>query len=178
MKTEKQEQPISIGDIIETINDPVVIGEVINILENKRQTVELIVFDQRLKPLQKYDGDFKIKKVRLKDCKHFDFKKIRKHTTFEIGDIIQKTYLSDWKRYGIIVGFLHPDGILTSSYYSGYNGIDFLECVEIAKRGLTRCRNADNSLKRFSTSKENCIICRVDPWSKSGLRLIVGEQII
>ena len=145
-------QPITIGDIIETTTEPFIVGEVVNVLENKRETVEIIVFDKRLKPFQTLEGQFKIRKARKKDCKHYDFKSVRINDTFEIGDIIQKTYLSSRKRYGVIVGFLHPDGIMSSSYFTGYNGVDFLECVEISKKGLQRKRNKDHTLKRFNTS--------------------------
>jgi len=171
-------QAITVGDIIETTVDPFIVGEVSSVLENKRETVEVIVFDKRLKPLQTYEGQFKIRKARKKDCKHYDFKTARETNNFEIGDIIQKIYLSGQKRYGVVVGFLHPDSLMSNSYFGGYNGIDFLECVEISKKGLQRKRNNDHTLKRFNTSKDNCIICRIDPWHRKGLKLIINNTII
>ena len=177
MNKKVKEQPIEIGDIIETITEPFIVGEIVNVLENKRETVEVIVFDKRLRPFQTSDGQYKIRKVQKKVCKHYDFRKTRINTTFEIGDIVEKTYLSKHKRYGVVVGFVHPDGIMSNSYFTGYNGVDFLECVEIVKKGLQRKRNGDGTLKRFNTSKEGCMICRVDLWHKKGLRLIIGNEL-
>ena len=178
MKAKKKADPIEIGDIIETIKDPFIVGEIFNILEDRRETVQVIVYDKRLKPLTRYDGDYRIKRVRKKHCKHFNFKEVRQNDSFEIGDIVEKTHLNGFKRYGILVGFVHPDEIATSSYYNGYNGVDFLQCVEINKRGLERKRRPDGTLKRFNTSKHGCVICRVDPLSKKGLRLIVGNRTV
>ena len=76
--------------------------------------------------------------------------------------------------YGIIVGFTHPDGLMTNSYYNGYNGTDLLECVEITRKGLRRKRNSDGGLKRFTTTKDNCNICGVDLWHRTGPKLIVN----
>jgi hypothetical protein len=165
---------LSIGDVIETVKDPEYIGEIVNLLQDRRDTLEIILLDKRLHPVQNYEGEYKLKKIKKSVCKPFDYSKIRTGKRFVLGDIIQKKYTSGWSRYGIIVGFTHPDGLMTNSYYNGYNGTDLLECVEITRKGLRRKRNSDGGLKRFTTTKDNCNICGVDLWHRTGPKLVVN----
>jgi hypothetical protein len=94
--------------------------------------------------------------------------KVRKKRSFRIGDVICKVYV-DHLRYGRIVNFLHPDGLLTSSHEHGYNGKDLLECIEISPRsGLARKTDAEGNAKRFIIGPEHCKICKVLPMDKKG----------
>ena len=94
--------------------------------------------------------------------------KFEKKRSFRLGDVICKVYLYHL-RYGRIVNFLHPDGLLTSSHEHGYNGKDLLECIEISPRsGLARKTDAEGNAKRFITGPEHCKICKVLPMDKKG----------
>jgi len=176
MKTIKlnRSKKIQLGDVVETTKKPRYVGEVVNIMINRRETLEIILLDKRLKPIRTYDGAYKLKRVRKKDCKPFDYTKIRKKSNqFELGDIVQKSST----RYGILVGYAHPDGLLTSSYEKGYNGTDLLELIEINPRDLTRRRNSDGTIKKFVTHNKNCIVCQVNLWNNKKPRLIIPEII-
>jgi hypothetical protein len=161
--------PIEIGDIIECNNR---IGEVVSFLSDRRKSAEYIVLDKRLEPLVNLQGEFKYKKSPLESVKHFDYSKLRGGKTFILGDIIKKEYFSDKPKYGILVGFTHPDGILSSSYEHGYNGVDYLECIEISKKDLHRKVNKDGEVKRFQTTKHRSKICAVDYFTKKGAKII------
>ena len=96
-----------------------------------------------------------------------------KANVIELGDIVCKRYeFASVKRYGVVVGFTHPDGLLSTSYSNGYNGTDLIDCVEIEKRGLRRKRDNEGSLKRFSTTSERVSSCEVDLWNKTGPKII------
>jgi len=83
-------------------------------------------------------------------------------------NLFRKTYLAH-VRYGRIINFLHPDGLLPTSHENGYNGKDLLECVEITgKPGLFRKRDPDGNVKRFVTGPERCKICKVRAMDKKG----------
>jgi len=168
---------LQVGDVVETSKNPRYIGEVVNIMSNSRETLEIILLDKTLKPIQTYEGAYKLKKVRCKYCKPFDYTKLRKRTNrFELGDVVQKT-LAGRKKYGIIVGYTHPDGLLSTSYEKGYNGTDLFELIEISPRDLTRKRNSDGSIKKFVTHKSNCIVCHVNLWDNKKPRLVVPDVV-
>jgi hypothetical protein len=93
-----------------------------------------------------------------------------------LGDVIAKTYSDGNKRFGILVGFTHPDGLETSSYSTGYNGIDLLECIEVSKR-MIRKRNSDDTIKRFQTPHNKCEVCYIDYWGTNGTRVFTKEEV-
>jgi hypothetical protein len=172
MKNKKQKKPtdpIETGDTIECDNR---IGEVVAFLSDRRKSAEYIVLDKRLEPLVNLQGEFKYRKAPSSSLRHFDYSKLRKSKTFALGDVISKEYFSGKKKYGILVGFTHPDGILSSSYEHGYNGVDLLECIEISKRDLHRKINKDGEVKRFQTNKHRSKICAVDYFTKKGAKII------
>ena len=169
MKRKKKKDGIEIGDIIECNHK---IGEVVGFLSDRRKSAEYIVLDKRLEPLVNLQGEFKYKKSPLSSIKHFDYAKLRKNETFMLGDVIKREYPNGSKKYGILVGFVHPDGLLTSSYEHGYNGRDFLECIEISKRDLHRKVNKDGEIKRFQTLPRVAKICAVDYFTKKGAKII------
>mgnify|MGYP000290257121 CR=1 FL=1 len=87
---------------------------------------------------------------------------------FELGDCIRYTHNGRLK-FGRIIGFLHPDGLYSESYEKGYNGKDFLECVEISGRaGLPRKVNSDGHPKTFRVHSEKAKICDILPMDKNG----------
>ena len=178
MKHPKQKEdsdPYEIGDIVESPTRNL-IGEVVSFLRDRVKSLEVIVLDRRLKPLINLDGEFKYKRLRSELIKHFDYSKLRVSQGFFLGDVIAKTVGGGNKRYGILVGFTHPDGLETSSYSTGYNGIDFLECIEISRR-MARKRNADDSIKKFRTLNNKCEVCYVDYWGTSGARVYTKEEV-
>ncbi|MBU61419.1 MAG: hypothetical protein CMI26_02815 [Opitutae bacterium] len=164
---------ISVGEIIEENaqkNGQVRIGEIILIREGRRRSFELIQLNpHNLEPIRR--GDLcHYKRFRLNEsrCKLLDKSKFEKKRSFRIGDVICKVYV-DHLRYGRIVNFLHPDGLLTTSHEHGYNGKDFLECIEISSQsGLSRKIDAEGNAKRFITNPERCKICKVLPMDKKG----------
>lgn len=84
------------------------------------------------------------------NAKGLILKDIRKKRTFELGDCIRQSQYGRIK-FGRIIGFLHPDGLYSESCEKGYNGKDFLECVEISGRaGLPRKVNPDGDPKTFT----------------------------
>ena len=164
---------LSVGEIVEEIapvNGRVRVGEIILVREGRRRSFELIQLNpHNLEPIRR--GDFAhYKRFRLTEnrCKLLDKSKFEKKRSFRLGDVICKVYV-DHLRYGRIVNFLHPDGLLTSSHEHGYNGKDLLECIEISSRsGLSRKTDAEGNAKRFITGPEHCKISKVLPMDKKG----------
>lgn len=149
------------------------VGEVFSTLTGPRgDKYELILYDKRLRPMFRPNGSYKIKKVSADKCKLIDETfKFKCDQTFEMGDVICQKYDNHY-RYGVVIGFTHPDGLFSTSYENGYNGTDLIDCVEINKRGLTRKRDAEGSIKRFSTFSERLSTCEVDLWNRSGPKII------
>lgn len=165
-----KEGEIIFGSVVKCrVNGTVHVGEVFGVIGDT--SYEVILYDKRLKPMCKLDGSFKIKKLPINKCKLIDENfKFNTKNDFELGDIVIKTEGIN-RKYGIVVGFTHPDGLVSTSYESGYNGTDLIDCVEIEKRGLRRKRDGDGGLKRFCTLGSNLKICEVDLWNKSGPKI-------
>ena len=169
----RKKAPLSVGDRVEEItpvNGKVRVGEIILVRDGRRRSFELIQLNPHdLEPIRR--GDFaQYKRFRLTEecCRRLNEAKYANRRTFSIGDVIRKTYL-DHVRYGRIINFLHPDGLLPTSHENGYNGKDLLECVEITgKPGLFRKRDPDGNVKRFVTGPERCKICKVRAMDKKG----------
>ena len=175
MKTIKQDkQDINVGSVVKIKTTPACVGEVSAFIKDRKEWYEIILYDKRLRPMIRGDGTFKRKKFPIEQCKLIDETFRFNNKTIEIGDIICKDS-GHRKRYGVVVGFTHPDGLLSTSYANGYNGTDLIDCVEIEKRGLRRKRyDGDNELKRFSTFNERVSSCEVDLWNRSGPKLIIN----
>jgi hypothetical protein len=170
-----KEDPVQVGSVVryKDSNNNKKVGEVCSILgDGASEKYELIMYDKRLKPIMSADSKFKRKTVKSDRCKLIDENfKFNITDNFELGDVICKSS-GLIKRYGIIVGFIHPDGLYTTSYEHGYNGVDLLECVEIHKRGLQRKRDVLGKVKRFTTSKSNIKCCEVDLWNRTGPKIV------
>ena len=161
---------ISIGSIVTIKTDPVCIGEVYSTIQGRRELYEVILYDKRLRPMCRLDGSFKRKKFPVDICSLIDEDFRFNNDVIEIGDIICKD--TTRKRYGVVIGFTHPDGMLSTSYTNGYNGTDMIDCVEIEKRGLRRVRDQDGNLRRFSTFNERVSSCEVDLWNRTGPKIV------
>ena len=177
-----REHPFAVGKRVEEIGGPQGrnrLGEIFSIIDGRRgKTFELILLNPHdLRPVTRGQlGTYKRFKLPETRCKRLDEKKFSAKRTFMIGDVIRKSY-GTFVRYGVIVNFVHPDGLLSSSHLEGYNGLDFLECIKITTRpGLERLRDSEGNPKRFTTSSQNCKICKVKPMDKEGgLRLDKSE---
>jgi len=174
-KQKEESDTYEIGDLVESPTRNL-IGEIVSFLGDRTKSIEFIVLDKRLKPLVNLEGEFKYKKLRSELIKHFDYSQLRISQGFFLGDVIAKTNASGDKRYGILVGFTHPDGLETTSYSNGYNGIDFLECIEVSKK-MVRKRNSDDSLKKFRTLNNKCEVCYVDYWGSGGAKVFTKEEV-
>jgi len=168
-----RESEIIVGSIIKCkINGQLIIGEVVNILTDIKERYEIIQYDKRLRPIFRGDQTYKRRLVTSSKCKLLDLNfKFDTSSDFELGDIVLlKKGIR--KRYGVIIGFHHPDGLLTRSFEFGYNGIDIIDCVEINNRTMQRKRKITGELKRFETIGENLVRCEVDLWHRTGPKII------
>lgn len=165
--------PIDIGSFIkykQQIPLTTGVGEVIGKIGfGTNIKYEIILLNKRLKPIMRGDDTYKKRVIHNKYCKHISIKDtIFKKQTFEIGDIVCNKFLG-LKRYGIITGFINPDGLESKSYYDGYNGTDLIECVCIENNGLTRQRNSAGIIKRFISKSKRLKLCEVDLWDEKGV---------
>lgn len=173
LKTDKDNE-IEVGSVVKYKYDKTrAVGEVFAFIENGPvKKIDLIMYDKRLKPMMRADGTFRMKRVKFETCKLIDENfKFNYEKTYELGDVVaQKRGINT--RYGVIIGFTHPDGLFSTSYEHGYNGSDFIDCVEINKRGLTRKRDVDGNIKRFSTLCDRLSTCEIDLWNRSGPKIV------
>ena len=179
---------LTVGDRVEEIaplSGKVRVGEIILVRDGRRRSFELIQLNPHdLEPIRR--GDFaQYKRFRLTEerCRRLNEAKYANRRTFRIGDVIRKTYL-DHVRYGRIINFLHPDGLLPTSHENGYNGKDLLECVEISsKPGLAQQMQADGEPKRFTAHGKDCKIMDVITTNAKGeectmRKLKVEEEVL
>ena len=164
---------IQIGSVVKfRLNRERHVGEVFNILTGSDPGVEIIMYDKRMLPMYNVDNCFKMRKTKLSRCKLIDENfKFSFEENYTLGDIGANKRLMKF-RYGVIIGFHHPDGLSSTSYESGYNGTDMIDCVEIEKRGLRRKRNIDGSIKRFTVTPDRLKRCEVDLWNRTGPKII------
>ena len=90
-----------------------------------------------------------------------------KKKTFQIGDTIKFTKRGISK-YGIITSFVHPDGLYSDSYEKGYNGKDFLECIQILPRKGFEAQVRLNGKVSIFATPDNSKVCEVLPMDKNG----------
>ena len=169
----KKNTPLAIGDrVIERVatGKRKRIGEITFILEGRRRKFELMQLNPHdLSPLLRHNKE-QIKFFRLREdqCKRLNEFKYQEKKTFCIGDVIRHAGHGRI-RFGNIISFVHPEGLYTDSNEKGYNGKDFIECVEInPRKGLTVKLDADGEVKRFVVGPHHCKICEVLPMDKNG----------
>lgn len=164
---------IEVGRVVKCrLNRELYVGEVYSFIGETK--FDVILYDKRLKPQYKLDGSFRRKRLPVEKCKLIDENfTFSNQNNYELGDVIRKSTGRGRHKYGVVIGFTHPDGLLSTSYENGYNGTDLIDCVEIERRGLSRKRNKSGELKRFSTFSNDVKICEVDLWDKSGPKIVV-----
>ena len=146
------------------------IGEVVFIRGERKKRLDLLQVSRHdLTPLSRNDlNGPRFFSLQEEQCKRLNLRRYRRKRTFELGDCIRQTQ-SGRIKFGRIIGFLHPDGLYSDSYEKGYNGKDFLECVEISGRaGLPRKVKSDGQPKTFTVHSEKAKICDVLPMDKNG----------
>ena len=169
----KEKTPLTIGDrVIERVptGKRKRVGEIIFIIEGRRRKFELMQLNPHdLSPLHRHNNEqLKFFRLREDQCKRVNEFKYREKKTFRIGDVIRHAGHGR-VRFGKIVSFVHPEGLYTTSNEKGYNGKDFIECVEVAPRnGLTTKLDADGEVKRFVVGPHHCKVCEILPMDKSG----------
>ena len=173
-RSKKDAPEIEVGTVVFTKTKPEYIGEVYSIIKGRKDQFEVLLYDKRLKPIVRGDGTFRRKKFLQEQCRVLDEDFKMTSNTIELGDVICKTQHSI-KKYGVVVGFTHPDGLMSTSYAKGYNGVDLIDCVEIEKRGLSRKRDTEGNLKRFSTFSERVSCCEVDLWNRTGPKIVAKK---
>lgn len=178
LRKSKSRCPLSVGDRVEEIASGVLqvrVGEIVLVRDGRCRSFELIQLNPHsLEPVCR-GGDFaEFKRFRQSEdrCIRLDETKYVKRRTFQIGDVIRNIFANN-VRYGIIVNFLHPDGLLPTSHEKGYNGKDLLECIRISGRpGLFRKRDRNGKVIRFIARPERSKICTLLPMdNKGGLRI-------
>ena len=169
--TKKQNDQLQIGDIIiEKRAKKKRIGEIIFIREGKARKLELIELNRHdLSPICKCSMEGPKVFSRLEsECRKMNLFRFEKKKTFELGDIIKFTIRSKSK-FGIVTSFIHPDGLYSESFEKGYNGKDFLECIEVfPKQGLPRRKDSNNKPFTFLATGERSKVCVVIPMDKEG----------
>ena len=168
----KRKEPLEVGDyIVEKIRSlkKKRFGEIIFVKGHKIKKFEAIQIKKHdLSPITKGDYTIKTFTVSERRCRRLNLFRYFKKKTFEIGDIIKYSKSGHFK-FGKIVGFVHPDEILSSSYENGFNGKDLLQCIEIsAESGLPRKIGLNRRPKRFLAEHTKCKICQVLPISRDG----------
>jgi len=169
----KKKTPLTIGDrVIERVptGKRKRVGEIIFIIEGRKRKFELMQLNPHdLSPLHRHNNEqLKFFRLREDQCKRLNEFKYREKKTFRIGDVIRHAGHGR-VRFGKIVSFVHPEGLYTTSNEKGYNGKDFIECVEVAPRnGLTTKLDADGEVKRFVVGPHHCKVCEILPMDKNG----------
>ena len=146
------------------------VGEIVFISEGKRPKLKLLELIPR-NLIPKFDGSFS--RLRTfsspkENCRKLKVLNIKKRKVFQLGDVILHRRYGHF-RFGIIVGFHHPDGIYSDSWEKGYNGKDIIECVEISGRsGLPRKRDSEGQIKKFEIGPKHAKICEILPMDQNG----------
>jgi hypothetical protein len=168
-KKKKKKKEIEIGSVIrETVASKGKkrrVGEVLMILMDQPDdpSLECVEVDpEELTTRTKGSDGMKMFRVKKSRAKHYTPRKtLFKKKTYEKGTIVRQKRGTSIK-YGQIVCFVHPDGLYSTSHEQGYNGKDFLECVEISpKPGLAQQMQADGEPKRFTANPKQCKIMEV-----------------
>ena len=175
-KKKKKKKEIEIGSIIREMvaakGKKRRVGEVLMILMDQPDdpTLECVEVDpDELTSRTKGADGLKMFRVKKSRAKHYTPRKtLFKKKTYEKGTVVRVKRGTSIK-YGQIVCFVHPDGLYSTSHEQGYNGKDFLECVEISpKPGLAQQMQADGEPKRFTANPKQCKIMEVITTNSQG----------
>ena len=169
----KSKEVLEVGDLVvekKVRSKKKRIGEVIFVRQGRRRKLEMIELNKHdLSPLTRgtMEGPkiFSLFDSECKKLKPLGFKTRKK---FEIGDLIRFTKRNR-SRLGMITSFIHPDGLYSNSLEKGYNGKDFLECIEILpKQGLPRRKDEKDKPYVFLATPEHSKECLVIPMDENG----------
>lgn len=169
----KRTTAYELGMIVEEIalsKDKKRIGEIVAIFGEKRKKFQVLQLNRHdLSPFFNNNKDkLKFFTVESEKCRKLDLSRIRKPNSFLPGDVIRHSR-NGRIRFGIIIGFTHPEGLYSESIEKGYNGKDLIECVEISGRaGLPQKLDNYGNVKRFTTGPEHIKVCEVLPMDKNG----------
>lgn len=167
--------PIQIGSVVkfrEQIPQRTGFGEVAAIMSRGSKIYyELILLNKRMDLAQTLDFKYKKRTMLSDKCKHVKISKLKTSKDIELGDVVQHKFLT-FKKYGIVVGFVHPDGLISTSYENGLNDVDLIQCVEIHKSGLIRKRDVDGNFIRFTCNRKRLKTCQVDMWCDKGATIV------
>ena len=175
-KKKKKKKEIEIGSVIREMvaskGKKRRVGEVLMILMDQPDdpTLECVEVDpDELTSRTKGADGLKMFRVKKSRTKHYTPRKtLFKKKTYEKGTIVRIKRGTSIK-YGQVVCFVHPDGLYSTSHEQGYNGKDFLECVEISpKPGLAQQMQADGEPKRFTANPKQCKIMEVITTNSQG----------
>ncbi|MBG28401.1 MAG: hypothetical protein CMI31_11125 [Opitutae bacterium] len=175
-KKKKKKKEIEIGSVIREMvaskGKKRRVGEVLMILMDQPDdpTLECVEVDpDELTSRTKGADGLKMFRVKKSRAKHYTPRKtLFKKKTYEKGTIVRIKRGTSIK-YGQVVCFVHPDGLYSTSHEQGYNGKDFLECVEISpKPGLAQQMQADGEPKRFTANPKQCKIMEVITTNSQG----------
>ena len=167
-KKKKKKKEIEIGSVIREMvaskGKKRRVGEVLMILMDQPDdpSLECVEVDpEELTTRTKGSDGMKMFRVKKSRAKHYTPRKtLFKKKTYQKGTVIRHKRGTSI-RYGQIVCFVHPDGLYSTSHEEGYNGKDFLECVEISpKPGLAQ-KLIDGEPKRFTANPKQCKIMEV-----------------
>ena len=126
----------NIGDIVEEITDGQKrVGEIIAFIEGNTKKVQILQLNPHdLTPFFKGNVDrLKFFILPISKCKISQLERLESDDSFRPGDVIR--HLRNGRlRFGIIIGFTHPEGLYSASLENGYNGKDLIEGVEISGR--------------------------------------------
>ena len=175
-KKKKKKKEIEIGSIIREMvaakGKKRLVGEVLMILMDQPDdpSLECVEVDpEELTSKNKGSDGIKMFRVKKSRAKHYTPRKtLFKKKTYEKGTVVRIKRGTSIK-YGQVVCFVHPDGLYSTSHEQGYNGKDFLECVEISpKPGLAQQMQADGEPKRFTANPKQCKIMEVITTNSQG----------
>ena len=107
------------------------IGEIVAIFGDKRRKLQVLELNRHdLSPFLSHAKDkLKFFTIYSDKCRKLDLSRIRKPNSFLPGDVVRHAK-NGRIRFGIIIGFTHPEGLYSESIEKGYNGKDLIECVK------------------------------------------------
>ncbi len=162
-----------VGDIVVERNVPGKrkrYGEITTVIEDKKPKLQIVELRQRdLTPFFKGNEQrlrlFTTQATKVRKYKPVKFKK---KNDLLLGDVLRHQR-NGRIRFGLIVGFRHPDGLYSESWEKGYNGKDLIECVEISgKSGLARKLDSTGNVVRFEVGPKQVKRCEILPMDKNG----------
>jgi hypothetical protein len=164
---------LNLGMIVEEISSPTGqqrIGEIVSVFGDRNKKFQVLELNRHdLSPFFSNSKDkLKFFNVHSDNCRKLDLSRIRKPNSFLPGDVVRHSK-NGRVRFGIIIGFTHPEGLYSESIEKGYNGKDLVECVEISGRaGLPQKIDSMGKVKRFTVGPSDLKICEVLPMDKNG----------